>query len=143
MCRQVGATAADIGRKLSSDGRNPQKASQRFWHLKCTNPPQSDVGTESRMLSQCANSQCSKRFLRLGQGKLFLVEFVANSVEPKAAHSFKTRQSPRRRSERYWLCDECSRIWTLVHDGKHGVLLLPMRYPASSTRAEAEISRTG
>jgi hypothetical protein len=78
------------------------------------------------MLSHCANSQCLRPFLRLGQGKLFLVETecVAKSGELRAPSSPRTRQQPRR-IERYRLCEECAEVWTLVHDRSQGIVLVP------------------
>ena len=48
------------------------------------------------MLSHCANSRCSRPFLRLRQGKLFLVEteFVAKSKGPMAPSSPRMRSNP-------------------------------------------------
>jgi hypothetical protein len=77
------------------------------------------------MLSQCANSRCGRAFLRLAEGKLFLVEKERgiNAEEP-AARSPRMRHQPRR-VERYWLCDECAVVWTLVQD-RNGIVLLPL-----------------
>jgi hypothetical protein len=86
------------------------------------------------MLSHCANSQCSRPFLRLRQGKLFLVEteFVAKSRELTAPSSPQMRQHARR-VERYWLCDQCAEVWTLVHDRKQGIALVALpRRPVSA-----------
>jgi len=82
------------------------------------------------MLSQCANSRCSRPFLRLRQGKLFLVEteFAAKSGELKAPSSPQTRLQPRR-VERYWLCDQCAGVWTLVHEWHRGIVLVPLARP--------------
>jgi hypothetical protein len=85
------------------------------------------------MLSHCANSQCSKPFLRLGQGRLFLVEAQtpANAGELTMARSPYMRMPPRR-VERYWLCDQCAATWTLVHNRQKGIELVPLRpVPAS------------
>lgn len=51
---------------------------------------------EGTMLSHCANSQCLRPFLRLGQGKLFLVETecVAKSGGLRSPSSPRMRQSP-------------------------------------------------
>jgi hypothetical protein len=67
------------------------------------------VGTGEFMLSRCANSQCSKPFLRLREGKLFLVETERlNKPGASAAPPFvRARQVPRQ-VEHYWLCDECA-----------------------------------
>jgi hypothetical protein len=79
------------------------------------------------MLSHCANSRCSKPFLRLRQGKLFLVEaeFVAKSGELKAQPVPFMRQHPRC-VERYWLCDQCAEVWTLVHERGRGIMLVAL-----------------
>ena len=78
------------------------------------------------MLSHCANSQCSRPFLRLRQGKLFLVEteFVGRSGELRAPPAPHMRQP--RRVERYWLCDKCAEVWTLVHDRRQGIVLVAL-----------------
>jgi hypothetical protein len=88
------------------------------------------------MLSQCANSQCSRPFLRLGQGKLFLVEteYVAKSGELTAPSSPRMRPQPRQ-VERYWFCEECAEIWTLVHDRSQGIVLVPLPHSTVGTRA--------
>ena len=78
------------------------------------------------MLSHCANSQCRRPFLQLGQGKLFLVE-----TEP--ATELKARRVPQR-LERYWLCDDCAEVSTLVHDPKQGIVLTSVPRPQASTR---------
>jgi len=92
------------------------------------------------MLSHCANSRCSRPFLRLRQGKLFLVEseLVANSRELRPPSSARMRLQARR-VERYWLCDECAAVWTLVHDRKQGIVLMPLsRAPVGASIAVAE-----
>jgi hypothetical protein len=91
------------------------------------------------MLSHCANSQCSRPFLRLRQGKLFLVETdrVAESGELAPPYSPSVRQPPRR-VERYWLCDECAKVWTLAHDWRQGIALVPLPRPPASARPDLE-----
>ena len=80
------------------------------------------------MLSRCANSQCSRPFLRLRQGKLFLVEteYVAKPGNPAASASASMRPQSRR-VERYWLCDQCAEVWTLVQERSQGIELVPLR----------------
>ncbi len=84
------------------------------------------------MLSQCANSQCSKPFLRLREGKLFVVEVgrlskPGDPAEPRHASARKSQK----RVEHYWLCDDCSRHWTLACDAEQGIALAPLRRPTS------------
>jgi hypothetical protein len=87
------------------------------------------------MLSHCANPRCSRPFLRLRQGKLFLVETecVAKSGKPMAPAPPQMRRSPRH-VERYWLCDQCAEAWTLVHERSRGVVLVPLRRAATGSR---------
>lgn len=96
-----------------------------------------------KMLSRCANSQCSKPFLRLRDGKLFLVETerVTKPGEPAVPPFVRARQQPRR-VEHYWLCDECATEWTLIYERDRGVALAPLRRPALSAAAKG-IAHTG
>jgi hypothetical protein len=97
---------------------------------------------EVEMLSQCANSQCSKPFLKLREGKLFLVE----TGRPERPGHFKTdgvfhARAIQPRIERFWLCDECAILWTLIHDRQQGILLAPLRKPMATVPLPAEGSR--
>ena len=93
------------------------------------------------MLSQCANSQCSKPFLRLREGKLFLVDTGRSESMgvSKAGSGLPTRAMPR--IERYWLCDQCSTQWTLVYDREQGIVLAPVRKRIASVPELVEAPR--
>jgi hypothetical protein len=96
------------------------------------------------MLSHCANSQCSKPFLRLREGKLFLVE-TDHPVHPGGSPSppiIRARQ-PQREVEHYWLCDDCATLWTLIYDGDRGIALIPLRRPVMSVSAAASAACDG
>lgn len=87
------------------------------------------------MLSRCANLECSKPFLRLREGKLFLVETERLSKTGEAAAPpFIRARKLRRLVEHYWLCDACAAQWTLVYDRSCGIALAPL--PAPVQRAE-------
>ena len=96
------------------------------------------------MLSHCANSQCSKPFLRLREGKLFLVE-TDRPVRPGESQSppFVRARQQQREVEHFWLCDECAQQWTLVYDNDRGVTLVPVRRPAGSASAAASAASNG
>ena len=87
------------------------------------------------MLSHCANSQCSKPFLRLREGKLFVVETRRPQPRDPESPAFLYRQQ--RSVERYWLCDQCAAVWTLMLDGEQGVRLAPLPRPVASAPAMA------
>ena len=94
------------------------------------------------MLSHCANVQCRKPFLRLREGKLFLVETERDNKPggPTTPAYLKARQQ-QRRVEHYWLCDDCAVHWTLVYDREQGIALAPLR--RSVTTASVPTARTG
>jgi hypothetical protein len=85
------------------------------------------------MLSRCANPQCFARFLQLGTGRLFLIE-AESSAEAKDPNRPRSFDSPAklRHVERYWLCDECAKVWTLVQNDQKGISLLPLRRAVES-----------
>jgi len=94
------------------------------------------------MLSHCANSRCAKPFLRLQEGKLFLVETdrVTKPGRPMLPPFVRARRQ-QWEVEHFWLCDECAPIWTLVYDRDHGVVLAPLRRPATSVGAPMTAAR--
>ena len=87
------------------------------------------------MLSRCANSECSKPFLRLREGKLFLVETDRMARPGESAPPFVRARQQQRQVEHYWLCDECATAWTLVYDHEHGVTLTALRKSAMTATA--------
>lgn len=96
------------------------------------------------MLSRCANSKCSKPFLRLREGKLFLVETERLTKPGEAAvPPFVRARQQQRCVEHYWLCDDCASQWTLVYDRDRGVSLTPLRRVAmSATTAATNTTQT-
>jgi hypothetical protein len=89
------------------------------------------------MLSRCANDQCCKPFLRLREGKLFLVETEQLTKPGSSAPPFVRARKQQRTVEHYWLCDECAGQWTLVCDRERGVALVPLRRPVNSAASAA------
>lgn len=80
------------------------------------------------MLSQCANSQCGKPFLKLREGKLFVVEIDrVRKPGQKTPPAFVSARQQQRSIEHFWLCDECATRWTLLYDCESGVTLMPLR----------------
>jgi hypothetical protein len=96
------------------------------------------------MLSQCANQKCSKPFLRLREGKLFLVE-TERLTKPgqSAVPPFVRARQQQRCVEHYWLCDDCAQQWTLVYDRERGVALAPLRRTVASAGATKTLAATG
>lgn len=90
------------------------------------------------MLSHCANAECHRPFLRLREGKLFLVE-TDRLTKPgvSAVPPFVRARQQQRQVEHFWLCDECAIQWTLVYDRERGVALAPLKRPATTVAAAA------
>jgi len=86
------------------------------------------------MLSQCANPSCCKPFLKLREGKLFLVE--TDRITKTAGPPFIRAKQTQRLVEHYWLCDECAATWTLIFDRERGIALVPLRKPATGSANE-------
>src|SRR5579871_26190 len=96
------------------------------------------------MLSRCANDECREPFLRLRDGKLFLVE-TERLTKPgqSVAPPFVRARKLQRQVEHYWLCDECATRWTLVYDLERGVALAPLRRPVSTAASAAAAAGSG
>jgi len=90
------------------------------------------------MLSRCANPSCCKPFLKLREGKLFLVE--TDRVSKTAGPPFVRAKQTQRLVEHYWLCDECAAMWTLIFDRERGIALAPLRRPAANAATSAASS---
>lgn len=91
------------------------------------------------MLSQCANQKCGKPFLKLRDGKLFLVETdrLTKPGQPVSPPFVRARKQ-QRLVEHFWLCDACATVWTLVYDRQRGgVALEPLQRPAATVPAVA------
>ena len=89
------------------------------------------------MLDHCANPGCVRRFRKLEEGKLFLVEVDV----AEAAFSVHGAGTGRlfRHLEHYWLCDSCAPVLTLSFEQERGVVAVPLtrplgRMPVASVR---------
>ena len=89
------------------------------------------------MLSQCANSQCGKPFLKLREGKLFVVE-IDRVLRPgeKIPAAFVSARRQQRSIEHFWLCDECALQWTLIYD-RTGITLIALKRPVANAASHA------
>lgn len=123
-----------------------------LWHATCTRKGIRELAEAlfgeqkavNDMLSQCANASCSKPFLRLREGKLFLVETdrLAKPGEAAVPPFVRARQQ-QRHVEHYWLCDECAALWTLIYDRERGVALAPLRRATASVPAVVSAAHSG
>jgi hypothetical protein len=62
------------------------------------------------MVSKCANPSCSAVFRRMGEGRLFRIEFQASLPEDAR---FDPGRQVRRRTEYFWLCSGCAPLMTI------------------------------
>lgn len=89
------------------------------------------------MLSRCANDQCCKPFLKLREGKLFLVETERVRKPGVSNPPFVRARKQQRVVEHYWLCDGCATQWTLIYDSERGIALAPLRRPVCTVATMA------
>ncbi len=74
------------------------------------------------MLHKCANPGCHNEFRKLTQGKLFVVE----TSDMPASVSSVPRKDRTRRMEHYWLCDQCTPLFTLAYERGRGIVTVPL-----------------
>jgi hypothetical protein len=96
------------------------------------------VGVNQAMLNKCANPGCDRRFRKLEDGKLFLVEVDVAEASLSARGAGAGRIS--RHLEHYWLCDPCASVLTLSFEPEQGVVAVPLtrplgKMPAASVRS--------
>jgi len=96
------------------------------------------------MLDHCANPGCSRRFRKLEDGKLFLVEVAVAEASLTARGAGAGRLD--RHLEHYWLCDPCASVLTLSFEQERGVVAVPLtrplgKMPAASVRS-SEVAGT-
>jgi hypothetical protein len=70
------------------------------------------------MLSKCANPSCSKQFIYLREGKLFVMEHTAKT---RLKLQGPVLAKPASRLEHFWLCGSCSESLTLIYNVECGV----------------------
>jgi hypothetical protein len=95
------------------------------------------------MLSHCANTRCSKPFLKLREGKLFIVETELGGQPGEAEPPPLLRARAKQRVERYWLCNPCAIEWTLIYDREQGILLAPARRSVASVHVAPKVTFSG
>jgi hypothetical protein len=87
------------------------------------------------MLHKCANPTCPRPFRSLNHGKLFLIEIDHPvALPPHGAGAIRKERSVRR-TERYWLCDDCASLLTLTFQRGRGMVTVPL--PVRNTLAPA------
>ncbi len=85
------------------------------------------------MISHCANPDCGVPFHYLRGGHLYRFDlkspsFPCNDV-PNTICSLKPTQAV----VFFWLCEQCSAIYSLRFDSRHGVALVPRPHRSEST----------
>ena len=68
------------------------------------------------MIEKCANPTCSRPFHYLRGGRLYCFE-----LRPGVA--FASRQSAKRITVYFWICERCSASLSLEFDAERGILL--------------------
>jgi hypothetical protein len=96
------------------------------------------------MLNRCANPGCLRRFRKMEDGKLFLVEIDAEASP--STHGAGSRRLFRH-LEHYWLCGPCASVLTLSFEHERGVVAVPMTHPmrkkpAASVRLDEAVGTT-
>jgi hypothetical protein len=75
------------------------------------------------MVSKCVNSECSATFRYFHVGKLYRIETSSGLERRRSMNQDESR--PLRRTEFYWLCENCAPKMTLIADPLMGVVARP------------------
>ena len=79
------------------------------------------------MVSKCANPRCSREFKYMHEGKVFQLGLYRAALTTDLYEDrFAPELEPHPRVELFWLCDDCSQMFTLVVHGGNMVTLEPM-----------------
>jgi len=126
---------------MHSANSGKESATNLVFHFACIHFNKAKAW-DGIMLSRCANVECSKPFLRLREGRLFLVE-TDRLTRPgeSAGPPFVRARQKQRQVEHFWLCDDCAAQFTLIYERERGVVLLPLRRPAATARAASASGR--
>jgi hypothetical protein len=75
------------------------------------------------MVSKCANPDCAASFRYFHVGKLFRLDTSGRPDRRRTMGEDVSSKKPLRRTEFYWLCENCSSTMTLTfnHDAGVGV----------------------
>jgi len=76
------------------------------------------------MVSKCANPSCVERFLYLHKGKLFRLD-TGNAAPNGAAKTGASGKSVRK-TQYFWLCEDCARKMTVVFREGVGIMTRPL-----------------
>jgi hypothetical protein len=89
--------------------------------------------SEVSMLSKCFNPQCSATFHRMGQGRLFRMDFTEaarKSALPGRGHAdqevvaaLRCKSHP---VEHFWLCENCAATMTIALSKAGEVEMIPL-----------------
>jgi hypothetical protein len=71
------------------------------------------------MISKCVNPECSERFMRLHQGRLYRWDGV--NARQRLTHDAAPETKKARKIEFFWLCGDCAREMTIVFKDGAGV----------------------
>ncbi len=78
------------------------------------------------MVGNCANPNCSRPFLYLRHGRLYVADVLDESARPRS-----------RRREYFWLCEQCVPRYTMTVDASKGAVCVERCSGSSATCPEA------
>jgi hypothetical protein len=90
------------------------------------------------MVSKCANPECSERFQRLGDGKLFRWDGVDARHALLPATNAENKKT--RKAEFFWLCGNCAREMTVVFSAEVGVTTRTLADSSRKVKEDATVS---
>lgn len=78
------------------------------------------------MVSHCANSNCAAPFRFMHTGRIYRFDFAVEGSTDHIQDILWDENGIPRRTEMFWLCDECMHHYTLEQDASGNVVLRPI-----------------
>lgn len=79
----------------------------------------------SEKFQKCANPECPVPFHYVGGGRFFQFRREQDATPSNENQPSGLLPAEHHRARHYWLCERCSREFTLVHEQEYGVVLKP------------------
>jgi hypothetical protein len=126
VCSWLEATIQRLEREREADRQNDERRAlgSQWWRSARCGQETTGVPLYERFHPKCANPACPAAFHWLAGGKFFRFrpEGDTSSTENLPKESFVTGHHG---IKHYWLCERCSRLFTLVYEQGEGVVLKP------------------
>ena len=123
-------------RELRSQEEERTALDSRWWRSARCSQEGKGIALYERFHPKCANPACPAAFHWLAGGTFFRFR----PSEASSAEEPRVPSTEHPRIKHYWLCERCTRLYTLTHGQEEGVILRPrwVQLPTASASEEEQ-----